>query len=102
MSLRKSSRRRNGSKSDVFPNPKARFSRTPAPSSVGLDLLRRLIGRIDILASNAFVRFSAINLRNHAMKKKREYGTNGKERNRLNKVWIPPFSVYSVAFRLFR
>src|SRR5215510_8174371 len=48
MSLRKSSRRRNGSKSDGLPKPKARRSRTPAPSSASLDLLSRLTGRIDI------------------------------------------------------
>src|SRR5215470_13783841 len=51
MSLRKSSRRRNGSKSDVLPKPNARRNRTPAPSSVGLDLLSRLTGRIDIFRS---------------------------------------------------
>src|SRR5215472_8068124 len=51
MSLRKSSRRRNGSKSDVLPNPNARRNRTPAPSSAGLDLLSRLTGRIDIVGS---------------------------------------------------
>src|SRR5499426_3625273 len=51
MSLRKSSRRRKGSKSDVLPNPNARRNRTPAPSSAGLDLLSRLIGRIDIFGS---------------------------------------------------
>src|SRR5499426_3405234 len=51
MSLRKSSRSRNGSKSDVLPNPNARRSRTPAPSSAGLDLLSRLTGRIDIFGS---------------------------------------------------
>src|SRR5215467_8197065 len=48
MSFRKSSSNRNGSKSDVLPNPKARRKCTPAPSIVGLDLLSRLIGRIDI------------------------------------------------------
>src|SRR5262245_52825351 len=51
MSLRKSSRRRKGSKSDVLPKPNARRSRTPAPSSAGLDLLSRLTGRIDIFGS---------------------------------------------------
>src|SRR5262249_19425491 len=51
MSLRKSSRRRNGSKSDVLPKPNARRNRTPAPSSAGLDLLSRLTGRIDIFGS---------------------------------------------------
>src|SRR5215470_3150080 len=51
MSLRKSSRSRNGSNSDVLPNPNARRSRTPAPSSAGLDLLSRLTGRIDIFRS---------------------------------------------------
>src|ERR1022692_2116523 len=48
MSLRKSSRSRNGSKSEVLPKPKARRRCTPAPSSVGLDLLRCLTGRIDM------------------------------------------------------
>src|SRR6266849_176953 len=51
MSLRKSSRRRNGSKSEVLPKPKARRKCTPAPSSVGLDLMRRLTGRRDMDAS---------------------------------------------------
>src|ERR1700730_10075198 len=53
MSLRKSSRRRNGSKSDVLPKPNARRRCTPAPSSVGLDLISRLTGRIDMIASSA-------------------------------------------------
>src|SRR5882762_8733265 len=48
MSLRKSSRSRNGSKSDVLPKPNARRRWTPAPSRVGLDLMSRLTGRIDI------------------------------------------------------
>src|SRR5215510_7056029 len=51
MSLRKSSSRRKGSKSDVLPNPNARRNRTPAPSSAGFDLLSRLTGRIDIFGS---------------------------------------------------
>src|ERR1039458_10059352 len=51
MSLRKSSSRRNGSKSDVLPNPKARRKWTPAPSKVGLDEAIRLMGRKDILTS---------------------------------------------------
>src|SRR5438874_4979211 len=49
MSLRKSSRRRKGSKSEVLPNPNARRRCTPAPSSVGLDLISRLTGLMDIL-----------------------------------------------------
>src|SRR4030081_211128 len=52
MSFRKSSSSRNGSKSDVFPKPKARRRCTPAPSRVGLDLTSRLTGRMDILASS--------------------------------------------------
>src|SRR5215831_4024685 len=48
MSLRKSSRSRKGSKSEVLPKPKARRRWTPAPSRVGLDLIKRLIGRNDI------------------------------------------------------
>src|SRR5262249_17103042 len=48
MSFRKSSRSRNGSNSDVLPNPNARRKCTPAPSSVGLDLLSRLIGLMDM------------------------------------------------------
>src|SRR6266403_3241540 len=52
ISLRKSSRRRNGSKSDVLPKPKARRKCTPAPSRVGLDLINRLMGRSDILVSS--------------------------------------------------
>src|SRR5271157_5021278 len=51
MSLRKSSRSRNGSKSEVLPNPNARRKCTPAPSSVGLDRTSRLMGRRDILTS---------------------------------------------------
>src|SRR6266404_3923803 len=51
MSFRKSSSNRNGSKSDVLPKPKARRRCTPAPSSVGLDLISRLIGRRDIASS---------------------------------------------------
>src|SRR6185369_4867487 len=39
---------KNGSKSDVFPNPNARRKCTPAPSIVGFDLITLLIGRIDI------------------------------------------------------
>src|SRR5580704_8455467 len=42
---------RDGSKSDVLPNPKARRRCTPAPSSVGLNLMSRLTGRMDILVS---------------------------------------------------
>src|SRR6266853_5788184 len=52
MSLRKSSKSRNGSKSDVLPNPNARRKCTPAPSSVGLDLIRRFTGRMDMEASS--------------------------------------------------
>jgi len=37
---------------DVLPKPKARRRCTPAPSRVGLDLLSRLIGRMDIPASS--------------------------------------------------
>src|SRR5437868_2394977 len=48
MSLRKSSRRRNGSKSDVAPKPNARRRCTPAPSRVGLALTSRFTGRMDI------------------------------------------------------
>src|SRR5436309_5849060 len=51
MSLRKSSRRRNGSNSDGSPKPKARRRCTPAPSSVGLERTSRLTGRMDIRAS---------------------------------------------------
>src|SRR5580700_6564930 len=50
MSLRKSSSKRNGSKSEVLPNPNARRKCTPAPSRVGLDLISFLTGRIDIPA----------------------------------------------------
>src|SRR4051812_40283853 len=53
MSLRKSSRRRNGSKSDVAPKPNARRRCTPAPSRVGLALTSRFTGRIDIGTSRA-------------------------------------------------
>src|SRR5579884_840084 len=49
MSLRKSSRRRNGSKSEVLPKPNARRRCTPAPSRVGLDLMSRFTGRMDII-----------------------------------------------------
>src|SRR6516225_6222878 len=48
MSLRKSSSRRKGSKSEVLPKPKARRRCTPAPSRVGLDLIRRFTGRSDM------------------------------------------------------
>src|SRR6185369_16274698 len=48
MSLRKSSSRRNGSKSEVLPNPNARRRCTPAPSVVGFDFTRRFTGRMDI------------------------------------------------------
>src|SRR5579883_2033607 len=51
MSLRKSSSRRNGSKSDVLPNPNARRRWTPAPSRVGLALMSRCTGRIDMVVS---------------------------------------------------
>src|SRR5512145_1015034 len=47
-SLRKSSNSRNGSKSPVFPNPNARRSFTPAPSTVGVAWMIRLIGRMDM------------------------------------------------------
>src|SRR5579871_3257256 len=50
MSLRKSSSRRNGSKSEVLPKPNARRKCTPAPSRVGLASLSRRMGRIDIFA----------------------------------------------------
>src|ERR1700693_5687523 len=49
MSLRKSSSRRKGSKSDVLPKPNARRRCTPAPSSVGLDLIIRFTGPMEIL-----------------------------------------------------
>ena len=52
MSLRKSSSSRNGSKSDVLPKPNARRRCTPAPSRVGLALMSRLTGRMDIVFSN--------------------------------------------------
>src|SRR5205823_849020 len=48
MSLRKSSSNKNGSKSDVLPNPNARRRCTPAPSMVGLDVMSRLTGRMDM------------------------------------------------------
>src|SRR5262249_56589792 len=47
-SLRKSSRSRNGSNSEVVPKPKARRSLTPAPSTVGCDCTMRLTGRMDM------------------------------------------------------
>src|ERR1700721_182101 len=50
MSLRKSSSSKNGSNSDVVPKPNARRKCTPAPSTVGLDLISRLIGRRDMTA----------------------------------------------------
>src|SRR5438105_11482562 len=53
MSLRKSSRRRNGSKSAVLPKPNARRRWTPAPSRVGLALTSRLTGRIDMMHSHS-------------------------------------------------
>src|SRR5215831_2451356 len=62
MSLRKSSRRRNGSVSAVFPNPNARRRRTPAPSTVGLDLMSRLTGRMDMSASRVVVRLPHVTL----------------------------------------
>src|SRR4051812_5559892 len=49
MSFRKSSKRRNGSNSEVLPKPKARRKCTPAPSMAGFALIMRLIGRKDIL-----------------------------------------------------
>src|SRR5436305_13328538 len=58
MSLRKSSRRRNGSKSEVLPKPKARRRCTPAPSRVGLAWISRLTGRRDMLASRRKPRYS--------------------------------------------
>ena len=45
---------------------------------------------------------AAINRGKQAIRKKREYGTNGKERKRRNQVGSLLFSVYSVLFRLFR
>src|SRR5882724_5830400 len=48
MSFRKSSSSKNGSKSDVFPKPKARRKCTPAPSRVGLDFASRFTGRMDM------------------------------------------------------
>src|SRR5260370_22002526 len=51
MWLRKSSRRRKGSKSDGVPKPNARRRWTPAPSRVGLDRTRRLTGRMDMVTS---------------------------------------------------
>src|ERR1700688_2156559 len=56
MSLRKSSKSRNGSKSDVFPKPNARRKCTPAPSMVGLALMSRFTGRIDMSFEPPFVR----------------------------------------------
>src|SRR6267142_754290 len=53
MSFRKSSNSKNGSKSDVFPKPKARRKCTPAPSRVGLDFASRFTGRMDMLVSKA-------------------------------------------------
>src|SRR5215469_2010361 len=50
MSLRKSSSRRNGSKSVVLPKPNARRRCTPAPSMVGLERISFLTGRRDIVA----------------------------------------------------
>src|ERR1041385_3223733 len=49
LSLRKSSSSRNGSNSLVSPKPKARRRCTPAPSSVGLDWMIFLTGRMDIV-----------------------------------------------------
>src|SRR5262245_57749314 len=49
LSLRKSSKSRNGSKSMVLPNPNARRRWTPAPSIVGFDWLTRLMALMDIL-----------------------------------------------------
>src|SRR5487761_177553 len=74
MSLRKSSRRRNGSKSEVLPKPNARRRCTPAPSSAGLALTSRLTGRRDILTSN-----------------KRVYSVEGASANARNEplgVWL--------------
>src|SRR5258708_34804852 len=51
MSLRKSSRRRKGSKSVVLPKPNARRRWTPAPSVVGFDLMTLWTGRMDMLGS---------------------------------------------------
>src|SRR6185436_12483310 len=48
LSLRKSSKSRNGSNSLVSPKPKARRRCTPAPSVVGVDWLTRLTARIDM------------------------------------------------------
>ena len=49
--IRKSSRRRKRSESDVFQEPSGRRRRTLVPSSVGVDLVSRLVGRMDISAS---------------------------------------------------
>ncbi len=48
LSLRKSSKSRNGSNSVVSPKPNARRSFTPAPSVVGCDWVMRLTARMDI------------------------------------------------------
>ena len=50
LSLRKSSKSRNGSNSFGSPKPKARCNLTPAPSSVGLGRRTRLTGRMDMAA----------------------------------------------------
>src|ERR1035441_4679382 len=50
-SFRKSSRSRNGSNSDVLPNPKARRKRTPAPFRVGFASISRRTGLSDIMVS---------------------------------------------------
>src|SRR5574337_790598 len=60
MSFRKSSRRRNGSKSEVLPKPNARRRCTPAPSRVGLALTRRLMGRMDISFSYVQVNYDCV------------------------------------------
>src|SRR5262249_5457157 len=49
LSLRKSSSSRNGSNSLVSPKPNARRRCTPAPSSVGLDWMIFLTGRMDMV-----------------------------------------------------
>src|SRR5882762_7311397 len=76
MSFRKSSRRRNGSKSDVLPNPNARRRCTPAPSSVGLDLMSRLTGRIDIFGLHYLRVYPSISVfgRNTTIRKMSENG----------------------------
>src|SRR5579871_6805915 len=61
MSLRKSSSKRNGSKSEVLPKPKARRKCTPAPSKVGLASLSRRMGRIDMFAFQLRVTVSLFN-----------------------------------------